>query len=227
MLEVTAAKGIRLARVDELLTRVLADRLEHRVPRRPASVLHHHERLVDEVCEKLEDGLAFNSIAAADGLGCLERAATDKDGQPAKEEALAFGEEVIAPVDEPAKRLLARDGVSAAAGEEAEPVIEPFGDLGDRENSYAGGRELERQRDAVQAAADSYHVGRVLFGKRELRLKRRAPRDEQADGFVLTQLVKRRESLAERQPERGHRHERLARDVQALTTRRDDRHVGA
>src|SRR2546421_56440 len=60
------------------------------VPRGPKPVLLQHERLVDEVPEQLENGLEFDALSAADGLGRLQRPAPNKDGESSKERTLQF-----------------------------------------------------------------------------------------------------------------------------------------
>src|ERR1700730_4223511 len=127
MVEVSLAKSRRLSRVDELLAGVLTDRLEHSVPRGSASVLHQDQGLVDEVCEKLEDGVLLDALPWADGLGRVECPPPDKNGQSPKEEPLGISEEVVAPVDHGPQGLLAGEDGSAAARQETESVVQPLG----------------------------------------------------------------------------------------------------
>src|SRR5689334_3392166 len=46
------------------------------------------------------------------------------------------------------------EGGATAGGEQAETVVEAAGDLVDRHGAEFGGGQFQRQRDAVQAAAD-------------------------------------------------------------------------
>src|ERR1700693_5236994 len=138
MLEVPLAKDISFTSVDELLASVLTDRLEHSVACDAATFHHGHERLVDEMREKVENALALDAFAGADDFGRLEAPSSDKNGEPPKEKALAIKEEVVAPVDHGAQRLLAGEDGSAAAGEETESVVESFGHLRDRQDPDAG-----------------------------------------------------------------------------------------
>ena len=50
--------------------------------------------------------------------------------------------------------------VPRAATQQGEPVVQPAGDLGDRHDPHARGRQLDRQRQPVQAAAQLSHGAR-------------------------------------------------------------------
>jgi hypothetical protein len=52
---------------------------------------------------------------------------------------------------------VARQRGAAAAGEELESVVEPLGDLRDREHSRPRGRKLDGERNAVETPADVGH----------------------------------------------------------------------
>ena len=75
---------------------------------------------------------------------------------------------VVAPLDGRAQRLLARQRGPAAAGEQAEAVVELGQDLLDPQHAGARRRQLERQRDAVEPPADLGDGRRVGVGEREL-----------------------------------------------------------
>ena len=89
---------------------------------------------------------------------------------------------VVAPVDRRAQRLQTRQRTARAAGEQVEAVGEPGGDVLDRQDPHARGRELDRERDAVEVLADLGDVRRVLVGDREVRPDLRGALDEQAHG---------------------------------------------
>ena len=69
-------------------------------------------------------------------------------------------EELVAPVDGRSQGLLALGEVARAAAQEAEPVVEPVAQDLRREQPEAGGGELDRQRQAVEPAADLRDGGR-------------------------------------------------------------------
>ncbi|BFO20958.1 hypothetical protein SHKM778_73460 [Streptomyces sp. KM77-8] len=108
----------------EAFTGVLGDGLQEAV----AHLAHarrggHHEGLVDEGAERVECG------RSADGLGRGEVAAAGEDRQPPQDVAFAGVEEVPGPVDDGPQGLLPGQRGAAAGGEQAEAVVEPFGDL--------------------------------------------------------------------------------------------------
>ena len=77
------------------------------------------------------------------------------------ERPLRLGQQVVAPVERRPQRLLARQRRPAAAGQQPEAVVQPRGDLLDRQRPHPRRRQLERQRDAVQPPADRGHRRRV------------------------------------------------------------------
>ncbi len=104
-------------------------------------------------------------LLGAHGLGGLQREAAREDRQPAEQDALRLGQQVVTPVDGGAQRLVPRDGRAAAGGQQREAVVQAGGDLLHRKHLHAGGGQFDRQRDAVQALADLHHVRRVLLGE--------------------------------------------------------------
>ena len=90
----------------------------------------------------------------------------------------------------------ARDGGSAATGEEPESVVEAARDLRNRKDPDPRCRELERQRDTVQAAADPNNVVGVFLAEGEGWLTGVATVDEQADRLVVSKFIQRRHGVA-------------------------------
>ena len=91
----------------------------------------------------------------ADLLGELERRRrpTNTDSR-ANSRRSAGAEQVVAPVDRPAQRPLARRQVAAAALEQAEPVVQAPGHRRGREQPDPGRGQLDRQRQPVEVADD-------------------------------------------------------------------------
>ena len=67
-----------------------------------------------------------------------------------------------------AQRLLAGGRVARAGAERAERGVQAFGDLGGRQQPAAGGRELDRQRQPVDAPADLRDRGGVAVAEVEV-----------------------------------------------------------
>ena len=153
----------------EAFERVGADRLEHREARLAVGLFLLAEHVaVDQRREARQE-----VVAAADGLGGVERAAAVEDGEAREERLLVGAEQVVAPVDRRAERLLARGQVAWAAGEEVEALLEPGEQRLRREQLRAGGGELDREREAVEADADLGDRGRVRVRDGEVRLRPR------------------------------------------------------
>jgi len=116
---VSASEVGLLARVAKALGRKLPDRLEH-----PESLplAHADEALVDERLQPVD-------VRAADRFGRLEGAAAAEDGKAGEQPLLVFREEVVAPIDRRAQRLLARLGVASCL-EQIEPLRKTLEDLG-------------------------------------------------------------------------------------------------
>ena len=91
-------------------------------------------------------------------LGGVERAAAAEDGEPGEEPLLVLVEQVVAPRDRRAQRRVALVGVAAAL-EQVEPLRDPLEQLLGAEELDARGGELDREREAVEAADQLVHGG--------------------------------------------------------------------
>ena len=211
-LGVPPAQRPRARPAPRALERVLPDRLEQPEARLAVGAVRlPDEALVDERGEALEH-LAEVHLVAADGVGDLERAAAREDAEPREQGLLGRLEQVVAPVDRVAERALPRRQVVGAAGEQVEPLLEPAEDRLRREQLHARGRELDREREPVEAAADPGHRGRVLVRELEARLDRLRPVDEELDG---RRARERAVAVAVRLGQRERRHRELALLAQA------------
>ena len=135
----------------ELGGRELADRLQHPVTRATRRLASADEALVDERLQRV-------GVRRADGLGRLVRATACEHREPYEEPLLLRREEVVRPADGRVERLLARIGVAPALELD---VPEPFEQLLRREDRDARGRELEREREVVEAPAELHGRGRL------------------------------------------------------------------
>src|SRR5207302_8068535 len=86
----------------------------------------------------------------------------DERGQPREQALLAGVEQIVAPVDRRAQRLLALGRVADAAGQQREAAPEAAEDLGRPEHLHARRRELDRKRQPVEPDADLADRGFVL-----------------------------------------------------------------
>jgi hypothetical protein len=86
------------------------------------------------------------------GLGGLQRESPGEYREAREEPALDFRQELVAPRKGVAKRLLAGGGVARAAGEELQAAAEALQHSLGREQRDAGGGQLDREGQAVEAA---------------------------------------------------------------------------
>ena len=93
-------------------------------------------------------------FAVADRLRCLQRGAALEDRQPAEQPPLGRLERLPGPLERRAQRALARRQVARAAGQQLEPVLEALQQRRQRQQPGAVGRQLDRQRQPVEARAD-------------------------------------------------------------------------
>ena len=144
--------GVELAGDDELLGGVLADRLEQLI--RAAVALLQKERLLDEpggeVCD-LRRGLA---VARADLLDRRQVEPTGEHRHPTQEAPLLLGEQGVAPLHRGAERPLRTVGPPRRLREQVEQIVEVKGDVLQIEPDHPCGRELDGEREAIDAAAD-------------------------------------------------------------------------
>ena len=177
----TAPDVLDLAALDEAIEGVLLDRLEHREARTPDRTLAPpQETRVRKRRQPLDHPCAVLSFRR-DRLGGVEGAAPRKDGETREQNLVGGIEELVAPVDGPAQRLVARGKIAPAAGQQLQSVLEPPERLLGREQLHPGCGELDREWQAVQPRADLGDGRSVLAGERELRPDGAGPVHEQGD----------------------------------------------
>jgi hypothetical protein len=116
-------------------------------------------------------------------LGGFEREAAGEDGETAEQRALEPGEQVVTPVDAGAQRSLAWQRGAVAARQQAETIGKVRGDLLDGQRADARRGELDRQRNAVEVAADVGDCGGIGLGHPKRGLGRDGAVGEQAHRF--------------------------------------------
>ncbi len=172
------ACGLGLAPRHELLCGQLANRFEQPEPGLVALVDGNDHRARHEPVEEVDDVVACNGIALTDGLRRGQRERTSEDREPSQQRLLRFGQQVVRPVERGAQGPVALDARPSPAGQQTEHVVEAIGDLGGTQRAGPGRGQLDRQRDAVESAADPGDglgvSGRVERGARLL-----GPQDEQ------------------------------------------------
>ena len=143
-----------ITRGHEFLERVGARCFQESVARGLRGEFGNHERLVDERSEHVEKVELVEPIIATDRDGGLHREPIDEDANALKESFFAIVEEIVAPVDQRAQRLLSWQRIAASAGEDAETFVEAFRELMNVDHLDAGCGEFDCERDAVETLDD-------------------------------------------------------------------------
>src|SRR5512142_2859889 len=167
----------------------------------------------------VENVAAFDPLAAGDRLGGFHEEAAREDADALEDELFLPGEEVVAPVDRGAERLLPYDVLLAVAGQQAEAVLEPVEDLPGREGAAAGRGELDRERDAVEPPADLADNGRVGPSDHERGVDCEGALAEEPYRLVVSGFLRALRSVRGRNGETRGRPDRLSRKVQRLAAR--------
>ena len=143
----------------EFLERVGPRRLEQPIPPRCAAEIRREERLPDQVRGAADNVRAGDLVSRRYCTRRLQCEAAGKDRQPPQDHTLGLREQLIATVKRCPQRLLAGQCGPVASGKQVKPVIEPCSNLGYPEHATARRRQLDRQRDTVEAPADSRDGG--------------------------------------------------------------------
>jgi hypothetical protein len=115
-------------------------------------------------------------------LGGVQRRAAGEHGETGEGPALVRRQQRPAPLERRRERALARGRVARAGAERVEAFAQPPGELGHRQHVDATGRQLDRERQPVQPAADLEQGRGVAFGQREPRITRLRDGDEERHG---------------------------------------------
>ena len=161
----------RLAPRGQLLRAELPDRLQQQVAGAvtpgalPVGPEHHG--LVDQPDQRGEHVPGVEALVRAHLLGRLDVERAGEDRQPRPEQLLGGRAQVVAPLGGGPDRLVVRQGRPAAAGQQPEAVLEPVGQLLERDGPQPHGGQLDGQRHPVQAPAEPDHAGPVGVGDGE------------------------------------------------------------
>ena len=132
-------------------------------------------------------------IRLADRLGRLERRSRPTKTASARNSALlGCVEQVVAPGDRVAQRLLPRRQVARAAGQQRQALLQARQQRLRGEQLDPRRGQLDRQRQAVEAAQISATAGAFSLVEGEVGLDRLRPLDEQRDRLVLRAAASRR-----------------------------------
>jgi hypothetical protein len=163
---VARTDGVVVRDDGEALPGMGADRFEHQQPRGRARVSTADEQALGyQTVERVEAG-------TGDHLRRLDSSAAGEDGESREALLLRVVEQSVTPVDGRAPRPLTRGGVAQARTECTEGRAEPFGDLLRRQQCAPSRRQLDRERQTVDAPADLPHGRDVALVEREVGVMR-------------------------------------------------------
>ncbi|MFY4695353.1 hypothetical protein [Burkholderia glumae] len=227
---VACGERLRLAGRVQLFERVGARGLGQAVACHRAVELHADERLRHQFADPVHHGAHRQLAVAGHGAHRFQRERAAERREPPQQRAALAIEQREAPVERGAQRLVARQRGAKTARQQREPVGQPLVDAVDAEADDARGGQLDRERNAVEAAADladQPQFGRAAALFMEAAAHRLHAREEQLHGGALQdgRLV----GVALRHVERLDGEHRLGGDAQRLAARHQDaqrRHGG-
>ena len=198
-----------VARFAELLDREGTNRCQHAEPGLPVDIVFEpdQQRLVVDRLEQLVD----LSLAGRAERACrVERERVDEDAKLSQEPPFVGGQQVVAPVDCGAQRLMSPGDIGGAAGKNRKLPCQGSLQRGERKHPQPGGSQLDCQWQPVQIRADGLDDGDVAFVRANRLAGAVRPIQKQVAGNRQPALI--RSLLAGSQ--RVDRNDQLARDVQ-------------
>ena len=216
--DVPGPAGRLLARLGQPVGPELAQRVEHPVAR----ALPQHDRLVDQLDQRVDDVAPLQLDLGADLLGGRQAEGPGENRQPRPQPLLGQRAQPVRPLDRGVQGLVPFQRPRPSAGEHREPVVEPLAELVEGQPAQLHRRQLDRERYPVEAAAETDHVGRVGRGDGEVGHRRGGPQREQLDRVAAVKLDRVR--VGHRQ--RLDREVLLAEGVERLPAGREHGHAG-
>src|SRR5262249_25010331 len=184
-------EGRQLTALGELLLRIGARRFKKAIGHRCAAKIRGHQRFRYQVGDAVGDVRRWDVVACCNCAGRFQREASGKYGEPAQHCALRFRQQVVAPVERRAERLVAWQRRAAASRQEAKPVVEARSEALYDEDIDAAGREFDRKRNSIKPAADVGDDGGVGVAQLEFVRDGGGPLDEKLDRRKSHGLVRR------------------------------------
>jgi hypothetical protein len=195
------------------------DRLEHDkagVGRRISAdrLLNADETGIVKRVQAVEDRERWIRPKADNRLRRIEGPAAGEHRQSPEEGLFRAIEEIMTPGDRSPQRLLSFRAVSATSDEECEAAVKSGQDRFRREQSHPRSRQLDGERETIQATTDGDDRFRVLFCKLEVALHRASAIDEEADRLRGQRSVEVQWTCDGREFQGWHRELILAGDVE-------------
>jgi hypothetical protein len=152
--QVAVLQLLCLTRIGQPVECVLADRLEQPIA---PWVVQLDQRLVDQAGQHIQSGAVGYRIEGGNQVRGVQSEAAGEDAETAEQHPFLRSQKLMGPVHGSQECLLAWYHAPTVGGEEPETVVEGGCDALRGQAPYPGRRELESQRNAVQALADLGH----------------------------------------------------------------------
>ena len=144
----------------------------------------------DEAVHRVDVGQPLGVSSATTRLDGLD-VGTREAGHDGEEPLLGRRQELVAPVDRGAQRLLSLRQVARAAAQGAQAAAETLAKDLEREDAQTGRGQLDGQRQALEPATDVGHERGVVIGDAEVRPHGPGALDEEQHGLELLELLRR------------------------------------
>jgi len=179
----------RLFNLRELLQCVGTSRLEQSIARAACSRIRDDERARNELRQEVDYGVVVYPIVGGH-RGCrVEREAAGKDCQTTQHHPLVLAQQVVAPVQCRAQRLLPWQCSMRVAGQHPKAIAEPRIDLLDRQRASTGCGKFQRERNAVEMNANLGNCRCSSRSQLEIGQLLAHPRDQQLHGLGALQIA--------------------------------------
>ena len=147
--------------------------------------------------------------SAAHRLGGLERPATDEHGESRQQRPLRRVEEVVAPLDGRRQRALALGKIGDAAADDVELPAQALQERRGIEDAHARSGELDREGQAVEAAADLLDDLELVGRRGPVRPRDGGPFEKQPDRCWAPERRYRKLGLPANPERRAARHHEI------------------
>ena len=148
-----------------------------------------YDRTLEDIFA-VQDDIAQSVVKELRGTLLGEAAAANEGCESPEHRALVWRQQRVAPVERRAQGLLPRRG-GACAGQQPQALAEPLAQILQPQRGDACGRHLDRQRQAVELAAQVDRGIEICCGEREATIGRDCSRYQQRHGAIGERLFER------------------------------------
>ncbi len=216
----------QLLGASELPAAIRLGRVEQTVAQCRTAGVDVHERLRDQLGDQV-DRVGGLDVERADVDGRIERERAGEDRQAAQQPPLGGAEQVEAPVERRAERLVARYRRAAPVPHQLHAGVEVRHDGLQAQRLDAAGGQFEGQGDAVELATQARHERCVVVPQFVASAARCRPLDEQAHRGVGERRARRHAFAFGRKGERKQSVDEFATGPQRLAAGREHMDGGA